>query len=333
MWNWSFGDGSWFNTTLVSERNATHIYPSIGTYTVYLTVSNAVSTSTSADRTITVTPPPQLIADFTANTSSGTAPVAIQFTDTTVVGTPTMWKWSFGDDSWFNTTQTSERNATHVYTTDGIYTVYLTVSNAVSTSTSGGRTIAILLPPYLTATFTTNTSVGTAPLAVLFSDTSVGSTPTAWNWSFRNVTGNNTQVWFSTVQNPTLTFGVGNYSIVLNASNTERYALSDQVTFINVTTTPVTPVNQTTAIGVFRNGVWYLRNSNTNGLPDVSFAYGAASDVPVVGDWDGNGIDTVGIYRSGIFYLRNSNTNGLPDVSFAYGAAGDIAVVGDWDGL
>jgi hypothetical protein len=31
--------------------------------------------------------------------------------------------------------------------------------------------------------------------------------------------------------------------------------------------------------------VFYLRNSNTNGVPDVSFAYGAPIDVPVVGVW------------------------------------------------
>jgi hypothetical protein len=63
----------------------------------------------------------------------------------------------------------------------------------------------------------------------------------------------------------------------------------------------------------------------------VSFAYGTPGDIPVIGDWDGNSIDTVGVFRNGRFYLRNSNTNGLPDVSFAYGTPGDIPVVGTWD--
>jgi hypothetical protein len=61
------------------------------------------------------------------------------------------------------------------------------------------------------------------------------------------------------------------------------------------------------------------------------FAYGAAGDVPVVGDWNGDGIDTIGVFRNGNFYLRNSNTNGAPDLMFAYGAASDVPVVGTWN--
>lgn len=39
-WNWSFGDGSWFNTTASGERNVTHTYTGEGNYTVSLTVFN-----------------------------------------------------------------------------------------------------------------------------------------------------------------------------------------------------------------------------------------------------------------------------------------------------
>ena len=46
------------------------------------------------------------------------------------------------------------------------------------------------------ANFTANVTTGTAALAVKFTDISA-NTPTAWNWSFRNITpGNNTPVWF-----------------------------------------------------------------------------------------------------------------------------------------
>jgi PKD repeat protein len=83
------------------------------------------------------------------------------------------------------------------------------------------------------SSFTANATSGTTSLAVLFTDSST-NTPTSWNWSFQNVTGNNTQVWWTTTQSPTLTFGVGNFSIVLNASNAGGYDLSNQITFINV---------------------------------------------------------------------------------------------------
>ena len=113
------------------------------------------------------------------------------------------------------------------------------------------------------ASFTVNASSGTAPLAVNFTDTSL-NTPTAWNWSFTNVTGNNTPVWFSPVQSPTRSFGVGNYSIVLNASNSAGFNLSTQVTFINVTVAPVT--NVTSKIGIFRpsSGIWSLDSNGNN---------------------------------------------------------------------
>jgi lysyl endopeptidase len=63
----------------------------------------------------------------------------------------------------------------------------------------------------------------------------------------------------------------------------------------------------------------------------VSLIYGVPGDAPLVGDWDGDGIDTVGIYRNNEFYLRNNNTAGPADVSLIYGVPGDAPLVGDWD--
>ena len=44
MWNWSFGDGTFSNTTLASQRSPTHIYARPGSYTVNLTVRTAAAT-------------------------------------------------------------------------------------------------------------------------------------------------------------------------------------------------------------------------------------------------------------------------------------------------
>jgi hypothetical protein len=65
--------------------------------------------------------------------------------------------------------------------------------------------------------------------------------------------------------------------------------------------------------------------------------------MPLVGDWDGNGIDTVGLFDPATctWYLRNSLSGGYADVTFSYGdpdlthGHGDanwIPVVGDWNG-
>ncbi len=86
--------------------------------------------------------------------------------------------------------------------------------------------------------------------------------------------------------------------------------------------------------GQFRrsNGFVYLRNTNDTGIANTEFFYGQASDVPIAGDWNGDGIDTIGIYRNGTFFLRNSNSSGFADLQFPFGATGDIPIAGDWDG-
>jgi hypothetical protein len=107
------------------------------------------------------------------------------------------------------------------------------------------------------------------------------------------------------------------------------------------TSDPAIPEDPTTHLKPFVL-TWKLRTSQTPGTPDVAqFEYGRGIDIPVVGDWDGNGTMTVGIYEpdTGVWKLRNSNTKGTPDFNtpgqsgFAYGGLpGDLPVVGDWDG-
>ena len=59
-------------------------------------------------------------------------------------------------------------------------------------------------------------------------------------------------------------------------------------------------------IGVFRNCAWFL---DLNGnrywdLPgDVGFWLGNRGDLPVAGDWNGDGNDEVGVFRNGVWYL------------------------------
>ncbi|HEX6246720.1 MAG TPA: VCBS repeat domain-containing M23 family metallopeptidase [Nocardioidaceae bacterium] len=69
------------------------------------------------------------------------------------------------------------------------------------------------------------------------------------------------------------------------------------------------------------------------------FVYGTASasqncpDVPLAGDWDGNGTDEVGVFRRGpgraSFHLRAEDGT---STSALLGRPTDLPVVGDWDG-
>ena len=172
------------------------------------------------------------------------------------------------------------------------------------------------------ASFSADKTSGTAPLTVTFTDLST-NLPTSWNWNF----GDDST---STFQNPTHTYtSAGSYTVSLTATNA---AGSDTKTIANYITVPAIPTNLPTTIGMYRGGVYYLRNSNTQGIADIAFTYGTPTDIPVVGDWDGDGVDTVGMYRNGVYYLRNSNTQGIADIAFTYGTYTDIPVVGDWDG-
>src|SRR5204862_6438243 len=84
-------------------------------------------------------------------------------------------------------------------------------------------------------------------------------------------------------------------------------------------------------VGVFRNGAYYLRNSNSSGAADLAFGYGDPGDQPLSGDWNGDGKDTVGIWRNGALYLTHRNATGVADYVFGYGDPGDAAIIGDWD--
>jgi SpoIID/LytB domain protein len=76
---------------------------------------------------------------------------------------------------------------------------------------------------------------------------------------------------------------------------------------------------------------WFVRNSNTSGVADVSRAFGLKGDQVMMCDWNGDGIDTPGVFRGGLWELTDTNQpNGAITQSFRYGDPGDIAVCGDW---
>lgn len=97
----------------------------------------------------------------------------------------------------------------------------------------------------------------------------------------------------------------------------------------------ITPgVVRNSRFGRYKDGVmwWRLRNNAGAGEPDYVFSYGKPGDIPIVGDWNGNGIQTPGVIRGNTWYLRNANSGGEADIVFAYGDVGDVFVVGDWNG-
>ncbi len=81
-----------------------------------------------------------------------------------------------------------------------------------------------------------------------------------------------------------------------------------------------------------QNGRFLL--TNTLGTPLLkSFTTGWYDDIPLSGDWDGNGTDTTGYFAksTSTFYLSNSLGGGAR-YAWSFGTARDIPIVGDWNG-
>ena len=107
-----------------TDQNPTHTYSTAGMYTVNLTVSDANGTD-SKTATINVSEEPVSVvpvANFSSNVTSGTAPLTVQFTDSSE--NATSWNWDFGDGM-----NSTDQNPMHTYSTAGNYTVNLTASN------------------------------------------------------------------------------------------------------------------------------------------------------------------------------------------------------------
>jgi hypothetical protein len=70
------------------------------------------------------------------------------------------------------------------------------------------------------------------------------------------------------------------------------------------------------------------------GAAESDYLFGNPGDVPFVGDFDGDGIDTVGLHRvsTGLVYFRNSHTQGGADAQFVFGDPGDLIMAGAWTG-
>lgn len=71
-----------------------------------------------------------------------------------------------------------------------------------------------------------------------------------------------------------------------------------------------------------------LKNTNSGGAPDIpEFNFGVSTDIPIVGDWDGNGTWTCGIVRGNVWSYRNSHTSGNGEGTFGFGTGGDKFLV------
>ncbi len=121
-WSWDFGDGN-----VSSQRYPIHTYTTTGSFTVTLTITDAVGcthTLVKTDEIITSA----TTAEFTASPTVGCEPLTVTFTDQSIQYSPILsWSWDFGDGSPLNSTP----SPTHDYISSGSYDVVLTVTDSI----------------------------------------------------------------------------------------------------------------------------------------------------------------------------------------------------------
>lgn len=218
-YSWNFGDGN--TGTGIAP---THTYQTGGVFTATLTVSDG-SSSTSSSKVINVSLPNQgPTAAFTANPTSGEAPLAVSFnasSSTDPENDPLTYSWAFGDG---NTGTGIAPN--HTYVSSGVYTVTLTVSDGEFSSQATGVINALVPNAAPTAAFTATPTIGDSPLAVSF-DASASSDPEndplTYTWAFGD--GNT-----GTGVSPSHTYlSSGTFTVTLTVSDGQK---SDQATTV-----------------------------------------------------------------------------------------------------
>ncbi len=213
-YHWSFADGA-----TSTQQNPSHIFASEGSYEVTLTVTDDRGAIGRASVIISVSDennPPT--ASISADTTSGEAPLTIQFTGsgTDTDGTIVSYTWDFGDME-----VSTEQNPIHTYINTGTYTAFLKVADddgaiggmSVSINVSSGGGGVGNNPP--TAYSTADRNSGNPPLTIHFTGIGTDSdgTVVSYLWNFGDGSTSNQQ-------NPEHTYNnVGFYTASLTVTD------------------------------------------------------------------------------------------------------------------
>ena len=176
---WDFGD-----STTGTGRVVTHVYGAAGTYTVTLTATDSLGSS-STPVTHTVTVAATTIPTGLSVTASPNQPIAKQAATFTATATAAAnhhivsYQFSWGDG---DSNSSSSPVIQHTYSQSGSYLITLTVRDDLNQSSTGFTVITVTSG--LTAAFTTQKSGTTVTFDASTSSSQVASTITDYAWDF-----------------------------------------------------------------------------------------------------------------------------------------------------
>jgi len=202
QWNWNWGDGT--SQTFTSPP-FTHIYDSVGKYSVTLTVTDTKGCS-NAVRKINELIVSQPTANFSADTLSCTS-YAVNFFNYSEANPGSVYTWNFGDSS----APSSDENPVHLYPKEGTYGINLTVTDVYGCSDSETKTNYVKIGNPV-ADFTLSDSTSNCP-PLIVNITNNSTNYATWKWDFGDGTT-------AAVLNPSHFYSqVGTFDVVLTISS------------------------------------------------------------------------------------------------------------------
>ncbi|HDH06646.1 MAG TPA: choice-of-anchor D domain-containing protein [Nitrospirae bacterium] len=141
LYEWDIDNDGTFDYSSSSPAQS-HTYAQQGIYAINLRVTDDLGATDEATTTATVSDTSPT-ADFTGSPTSGLAPLAVNFNDSsTGYDRPLSYEWDFDNDGLIDSTV---QNPSYTYNTAGIYTVSLTATD------SDGSANSLTMTDYITA--------------------------------------------------------------------------------------------------------------------------------------------------------------------------------------
>lgn len=163
-----------------------HIFNDPGQYTIELMVQSAAGCTDVTTRTIEVDPRPEFTLIYNDTSCDQTFTFEVEITDPTMTISYVTWTWG---DSQSEVTTDLENSHTYInkngFTGSDQYTGSVTAT--ATTGCTFTRTFTVNLLQDISANFSMDRSEGCAPLAVTFTDYSLGHDPALQQWSYREV--------------------------------------------------------------------------------------------------------------------------------------------------
>lgn len=204
-WFYDFGDGTDTLINAPGNPDIMHMYQTAGTYTIVLTITTSQGCEAEYTKTIVIAASPLAQFEF----DNACQQQAVQFNDLTSPNggsTLVSWNWNFGDPGSGANNISNLQNPEHVYSTAGVKTVLLLVTNGTGCTDTTSQQITIKPQPPIDFTFL-NTCLGSSTQFTSVSTATISS----YVWNF----GDGTAV--STDPNPTHTYAtVGNFVVTLS---------------------------------------------------------------------------------------------------------------------